>query len=141
LGVGSGSGTVTSVALTVPTGLTVAGSPITTSGTFAVSLQAGYSIPTTTKQAEWDAAYTSSTNALTSTKYFKDVMAPTPNGTNMIFTTPSATFINALLNVYVNGVLQNIGVGNDYTITGANQITLTYAPAVGDVLIATYFQP
>ncbi len=35
--VGIGSGTVTSVALTVPTGLTVAGSPITVSGTLAIS--------------------------------------------------------------------------------------------------------
>ena len=33
---GVGSGTVTSVALTVPTGLTVTGSPITTSGTLAI---------------------------------------------------------------------------------------------------------
>lgn len=52
------SGTVTSVAATVPTGLTVSGSPITTSGTLAIALQSGYSIPTTTKQTEWDTAYT-----------------------------------------------------------------------------------
>jgi hypothetical protein len=51
-------GTVTSVGLTVPTGLVVAGSPITSSGTFAVSLQSGYSIPTTASQANWDSAYT-----------------------------------------------------------------------------------
>lgn len=51
-------GTVTSVAMTVPTGLTVSGSPITTSGTLAVSLQSGYSIPTTASQANWDTAYT-----------------------------------------------------------------------------------
>ena len=41
------SGTVTSVAMTTPTGLTVTGSPITTSGTLAVSLSSGYTIPTT----------------------------------------------------------------------------------------------
>jgi hypothetical protein len=51
-------GTVTSVAMTVPTGLQVTGSPITTSGTLAVSLQSGYSIPTTASQANWDTAYT-----------------------------------------------------------------------------------
>jgi hypothetical protein len=44
--------------MTVPTGLTVTGSPITTSGTFAVTLTAGYSIPTTTSQTNWDSAYT-----------------------------------------------------------------------------------
>ena len=40
-----GSGTVTSVAMTVPTGLTVTGSPITTTGTLAVALDTGYVIP------------------------------------------------------------------------------------------------
>lgn len=46
------SGTVTNVAMTVPTGLTVSGSPITSSGTLAVSLASGYVIPT---QASLDA--------------------------------------------------------------------------------------
>jgi hypothetical protein len=50
-------GGVSSVGMTVPTGLTVTGSPITTSGTLAVSLTSGYSIPTTAKQTEWDAGY------------------------------------------------------------------------------------
>lgn len=49
-------GTVTSVALTLPTGLTCATKVITTSGTFAISLASGYSIPTTTKQTAWDGA-------------------------------------------------------------------------------------
>ena len=39
------SGTVTSVGLTVPTGLSVSGSPITTSGTIAITLASGYMIP------------------------------------------------------------------------------------------------
>jgi hypothetical protein len=52
-------GTVTSVALSVPTGLVItSGSPVTTSGTIAVGLQSGYSIPTTIKQGNWDDAYT-----------------------------------------------------------------------------------
>lgn len=42
---GGGSGSVTSVAMTVPTGLSVSGSPITSSGTLAVSLASGYVIP------------------------------------------------------------------------------------------------
>lgn len=50
-------GTVTSVAMTTPTGLTVSGSPITTSGTLDVTLETGYSIPTTASQANWDTAY------------------------------------------------------------------------------------
>ena len=56
-GTSSTTGTVTSVALTVPTGLSVSGSPITSSGTLAVTLTAGYSIPTTTSQTNWDTAY------------------------------------------------------------------------------------
>lgn len=51
------AGTVTSVRMTVPAGLTVTGSPITTSGTLAISLGTGYSIPTTAKQSQWDTAY------------------------------------------------------------------------------------
>lgn len=49
-------GTVTSVALTLPTGLTCATKTITTSGTFAINLASGYSIPTTAKQTAWDGA-------------------------------------------------------------------------------------
>jgi hypothetical protein len=57
---GSGNlavGTVTSVGATVPTGLTVSGSPITSSGTLAITYTAGYAIPTTASQTNWDTAY------------------------------------------------------------------------------------
>ncbi len=53
-----GSGTVTSVAASVPTGFDIAGSPITSSGTLAITFAAGYSLPTTAKQTQWDTAYT-----------------------------------------------------------------------------------
>ncbi len=53
----SGNGTVTSVAMSVPTGLSVTGSPVTSAGTLAVSYTAGYAIPTTSKQTDWDTAY------------------------------------------------------------------------------------
>ena len=51
------TGTVTSVAASVPTGLSIAGSPITSSGTLAITFTAGYSIPTTSSQTNWDTAY------------------------------------------------------------------------------------
>ena len=41
------SGTVTSVGVSVPTGLTVSNTPITSSGTIAIALDTGYEIPTT----------------------------------------------------------------------------------------------
>ncbi len=40
-----GVGSVTSVAQTVPTGLTISGSPVTTTGTLAIALDTGYVIP------------------------------------------------------------------------------------------------
>ena len=51
------TGTVTNVSMTVPTGLTISGSGITTSGTLALTYTSGYSIPTTSKQSNWDTAY------------------------------------------------------------------------------------
>jgi len=53
-----GGGTVTSVGLTAPTGFSVANSPVTGSGTLALSFAAGYSLPTTASQTNWDTAYT-----------------------------------------------------------------------------------
>jgi hypothetical protein len=50
-------GTVTSVGLSAPTGFSVSGSPITTNGTLNLSFTAGYSLPTTTSQTNWDTAY------------------------------------------------------------------------------------
>jgi len=60
----SGSGTVTSVALSVPTGFTITGSPITTSGTLALTFAAGYSLPTTASQSSWDTAVTLASTAV-----------------------------------------------------------------------------
>ena len=54
----SSGGTVTSVAMTVPTGLSISGSPITTSGTVALTFASGYSIPTDANQTNWTTAYT-----------------------------------------------------------------------------------
>lgn len=51
--IGGGSGTVTSVSMTVPTGLSISGSPITVSGTLALTLTTGYAIPTTTQLASY----------------------------------------------------------------------------------------
>ena len=57
LSISSGGGSVTSVALSAPTGLTVSGSPVTSSGTLALSYTAGYSIPTDANQSNWSTAY------------------------------------------------------------------------------------
>jgi hypothetical protein len=54
----SSLGTVTSVALTLPTGFSVSGSPVTTTGTLAGSFSAGYSLPLTASTTEGSTAYT-----------------------------------------------------------------------------------
>lgn len=61
----SGAGSVTSISMVVPTGLSVTPATITESGTFTISYASGYSIPTNTKQSEWDNAYTLRHNAVT----------------------------------------------------------------------------
>lgn len=58
---------VTSVGVSVPTGLAVTGSPVTSSGTIAISYAAGYSIPTTISQSNWNDAYTFVSNFPTQT--------------------------------------------------------------------------
>ena len=91
-----GTGTVTSVNMTVPTGLSVSGNPITTSGTLAVTFSAGYSIPTTASQTNWDTAYTErqqwdggATNLVAATG--RTSLGATTIGSNMFtLTNPSA---------------------------------------------------
>lgn len=51
-----GSGTVTSVGLSAPTGFSVSNSPVTGSGVLSFSFADGYSLLTTAKQQQWDAA-------------------------------------------------------------------------------------
>lgn len=63
---GTGDGSVISVAMTVPTGLSVAGSPITSAGTLALTYASGYSLPTNASQANWDTAYTLASTAIQS---------------------------------------------------------------------------
>lgn len=53
----SAGGSVTYVGLAVPTGLTVTGTPITTSGTTTIALASGYEIPKTASTTNWETAY------------------------------------------------------------------------------------
>ena len=52
-----GVGSVSSVGLIMPTGFAVSNSPITTSGDLTVAFAAGYSLPTTISQGNWNDAY------------------------------------------------------------------------------------
>ena len=50
---GGGTGGIGVVGLTMPTGFTVSGSPLTTDGTIAVTMATGYGIPTTEQLSLW----------------------------------------------------------------------------------------
>lgn len=66
----------------------------------------------------------------------KEVPSGTKNGSNPTFTlanTPTA----GSEHLYLNGILQNVGAGNDYTITGGT-ITMLNIPLASDVLLASY---
>lgn len=61
----AGAGSVTSVGLTVPTGLTVSGSPVTSAGTLTVSLTSGYVIPLTASTTNWNSFYDTPSTRIT----------------------------------------------------------------------------
>jgi len=122
---GSGSGTVTSVALSAPTGFVVTGSPITSSGTLAITFASGYSLPTTTKQGEWDTSYNRSLTAIGVTGTTTKTLTLTKqDGTTL---TASWTDINtdAVTSVFGRtGAV--IAVSGDYTTTLVTEGTNLY---------------
>ena len=131
-------GTVTSVGLSVPTGFSVSGTPVTSSGVLTISFADGYSLPTTAKQNAWDAkqdalssqtAYTSkgsatkvpqiTTNSLGQVTSITEVNI-TDNNDNQKVKTSSVTF-------GANDVVEIVG-GSNVTVTGdATAKTITVA--------------
>ena len=96
----SSSGTVTSVNMSVPTGLSVSGNPVTTSGTLAVALQSGYSIPTTSSQSQWNTAYSwgdhSNGGYITSVAAGSNISVSTSGSTVTISSTATANTSSVL---------------------------------------------
>jgi len=125
-------GTVTSVDMTVPTGLTISGNPITSAGTLAVGLASGYSIPTTASQANWNTAYNDSivSAAVTGTTTKTLTLNQQDGGT----VTASWSDLNtdAVTSVFgrTGAVVATEG---DYTLTQLGDVTLT-SPTNGQVL-------
>lgn len=110
------TGTVTSVAMSVPTGLSISGSPITSSGTLALTLTSGYSIPTTSSQTNWDTAYGwgnhASAGYLTSETYTGTVTSVSGTGT-------------------VNGLTLTGTVTSSGSLTLGGTLDLSSPPAIG----------
>jgi len=129
------SGTVTSVAMTVPTGLSVSGSPITSSGTLAVTLASGYEIPTTAHVKNFGkitaGSNSSSTGAGTantsscSADAYNDTLTISP-GNKWITTGTSDTSNNDTL--YINHALSGITAGeyNHINVDAAGHIISGY---------------
>jgi hypothetical protein len=122
---------VTSVAMTTPTGLTVTGSPITSSGTLALSLSSGYTIPTTTSQTNWDAAYTNriisanSPLSITSNALSLGTVPVSSGGTGV---TTAPTNGQLLIGNGTGFALANISPGTGVSITnGGGSITINAA--------------
>ena len=123
-------GTVTSVAMSVPTGLSISGSPITASGTLALSYTSGFSIPSTAKQTNWDTAYKWGNHA--SAGYVKNSVDENITGIK--------NFMNGL-KVFTNSATTS----NEYNTTGKINITNYAAPIIfgsnsGKVWWSTQFQ-
>jgi hypothetical protein len=118
---GSGSGTVTSVALSAPTGFVVTGSPITSSGTLAITFASGYSLPTTTKQGQWDTAYNRSLTAIgVSGTTTKTITLTKQDGTTL-----TANFTDTITSVFGRtGAI--VAVSGDYTTTLVTEGTNLY---------------
>lgn len=108
-------GTVTSVAMSVPTGLSISGSPITASGTLALSYTSGFSIPSTAKQTNWDTAYEWGDHA--SAGYVKNSVDENITGIK--------NFMNGL-KVFTNSATTS----NEYNTTGKINIINYAAPII-----------
>lgn len=123
-------GTVTSVAMSVPTGLSISGSPITASGTLALSYTSGFSIPSTAKQTNWDTAYEWGDHA--SAGYVKNSVDENITGIK--------NFMNGF-KVFTNSATTS----NEYNTTGKINHTDYAAPIIfgtnsGKVWWSTQFQ-
>lgn len=131
----AGSGTVTSVALTVPQGLSISGSPITTSGILGVTFTSGYNIPFTASTSQWNSLVQSST----SLPYVTSITALTPLTGGTITTSGSfgcqtasgsqagclasgdwATFNNKFATSSAAYWLSTYGLGTFFSTTSAN---------------------
>ncbi|WP_337043870.1 hypothetical protein [Emticicia sp. 17c] len=73
-----------------------------------------------------------------SNRVTRETPAGTKNGSNFTFTL-AYTPVTGSEELFLNGVLQEPGVGNDYTISGLN-ITMAVAPATDDKIVVSYFK-
>jgi hypothetical protein len=131
---GGGSGTVTTVSVVSANG-------------FAGTVANAGTTPAITMQTSITGVLKGNGTAISAAVAGTDYMAPadfitretpagTVNGVNATFTLANTPIANTE-SVFLNGLLQEPGAGNDYTISGAT-ITMLNVPATGDRLRANY---
>lgn len=128
------NGTVTSIALTVPTGLTASGSPITTSGTLAITTSlsgivkgTGTGFTTATAGTDYTVPMTWSTDTASSVTLVANT-GHVANGSSLVtYTLPTTSNVGDTFQIYGLGVggwkvaqnaSQNIIFGNQTSTTG-----------------------
>ena len=119
---------VTSVSATVPTGLSISGSPITSAGTLAISLTSGYNIPLTASTTQWSNLY----NASTTLPYVTSVAATSSTGLTF-----SGSPITSSGTLTLAGVLNSSSGGTGTTTAQANKLLIGNSSGTGWTEIAT----
>lgn len=125
-GGGGGSGTVTSVALSAPTGFTVSGSPVTSTGTLTLSFATGYSLPSDVTQGTWNTAYSWGNHAtagyltsinssmITTALGFTPYSAANPNGYISSYTETDPIFVASVAYSITNTQVTNWDAAYDW---------------------------
>ena len=150
IGAGTGSGSVTSVGVSVPTGLSVSGSPVTSSGTIAISYSSGYQGYTTTEATKLSGIATGATANQTDayllnranhtgTQTLSTISDAGTAASATLTTSNTDTTVGRVLRVgdYGNGLCLPIASGNlnDYVTPGmrfvATSIITNYPPDFG----------
>lgn len=119
----SGGGSVTSVGLSMPTGFSVSGSPVTSSGTLAVSFANGYSLPTTANQTAWSNKYDKPSGGIPKTDLASAVqdsliLADSALQSHQTVTLASGTNDGTLKITTAAGTTDNIAVTGFATVAG-----------------------
>jgi hypothetical protein len=125
------AGGVTSVQVSVPNGLEVNTQPITSTGTIEVSYASGYSIPTNTKQTEWDnkapinnPTFTGTVSGVTASMV--DLGNVTNESKTIMFTDPTFTGAMNIPTIVENGIVISEAANNSTTLSVLNGISVYY---------------
>lgn len=148
LNIGSGAGTWDANSVSSGSGSVTTVSVVTANG-FAGTVANATSTPAITLTTSITGVLKGNGTAISAAAAGTDYMAPanfvvretpsgTINGSNATFTLAN-TPVSGTEEVYLNGLLQDPGAGNDYTISGAT-ITMLNVPVPGDKLRTTYMK-